>query len=166
MNSRSALPHRRIKVHDGYFFIERRKRKKNRVVSHVSSVSINFSSVSSPSSFLFPFTSCFDRCTIGPGFSDQSQLRKEQQLSMTGSIRSRLFLFKFDSYLVENNIYNELFSISSQMSRIHKSQIRRGIIMLISRTRSEHYYWSSDSRGREKHVVRKTELGPRDVVWL
>lgn len=76
------------------FFIERRKRKKNIVVSHVSSVSINFSSVSSPSSFLFPFTPCFG-CTISPGFSDQSSCKKEQQLPMTGSIR---FLFGFDFY--------------------------------------------------------------------
>lgn len=36
------------------------------------------------------------------------------------------------------------------------------IILIISRTRSEHH-WSSDSRVREKHVVRKTELDPRDV---
>lgn len=37
---------------------------------------------------------------------------------MTGPIR---FLFGFDSYLVENNIYNEFISISSQMLRIYKN---------------------------------------------
>jgi len=78
MNSRSALPRRRIKVHDGYVFIERRKRKKNRVVSHVSSVSINFSSVSSPSSFSFPFTPYFE-CTLSFKFFESVELRKEQQ---------------------------------------------------------------------------------------
>jgi len=86
MNSRSALPRRRIKVHDGYVFIERRKRKKNRVMSHVSSVSISPLSRLLHLSFSFYFV-----FRMYNKFFGSVELRKEQQLSMTGS--------QFDSYL-------------------------------------------------------------------
>lgn len=137
------------------------------MVSHVSSVSINFSSVSSPSSFPFPFTPCFG-CTIGFRFffllfffSVQSSCERSNNCRWQGSIR---FLFGVDSLLGRKQYLQRI--PFHRFSKCHESANPRFVEVFNSyylAERAANIIGHRIRGGREKHVVRKTELGPREM---
>lgn len=137
------------------------------MVSHVSSVSINFSSVSSPSSFPFPFTPCFG-CTIGFRFFFLLFFFRFSRVAKGATIVDDKD--QFDSYsestpLLGRKQYLQRIPFH-RFSKCHESTNPRFVEVFNSyylAERAANIIGHRIRGGREKHVVRKTELGPREM---